>query len=211
MTKRLAMITPSASRPRSGFRARRWVGSTVIALSVIALGAAPAAANDYTSQESVVISNPNPQPGVPFSVTGTATPGSVIVVSVSLADAEPIDSSVVLGSTIAGLDGAYALTVSLPPALVAGSYRLSITADGNLLAESALTIGSPTATPGATTPTSGTFAHPSGSGNPATLPVTGSEAMPVAGAAVATIAAGVTLVTISRRATLGHLAGLPRR
>lgn len=158
------------------------IAGTLLAMAlVMSFGGPVAAQQTYQPPAGVAdFSNPSPGPGETFTVSGTTTPGATVQITLSGAG----QSTLVLGQTVAGSDGTYSLTVTIPAGRT-GSNTLVVTSNGTVLASTVLNFQTGSGSDGGTTS--------SGSG---ALPATGSSIFPLAVVAGVLILSGFGLLKL---------------
>lgn len=172
----------------------------VVAGLIFALAPAASAA-DYSPAPPKATVTGSAKAGGTLSISGKASPNAVVVVTLARRVGGPAlqmasSTEHVLGSTVAGGDGTYTLAVTVPSALGAGPWTLSVAADGVVVSTMDIQGATATAT--------------GGTAGPATAPVApraaadGSVAgqLPVTGSTTALIAVtGLTLVVVGGAVT----------
>lgn len=125
---------------------RLGVGMFVLAVALGAFpladaGAAPAAAGaraqscvEYVPRD-LAINVPAAAPGQTIVVTGYAYPGDTVTIRISTFGGPPI----VLGTAVAGPDGAFSATVTIPSTLIEGTYNITVSSP-NCPTESTISI-----------------------------------------------------------------------
>ncbi len=142
----------------------------------------PVSAADYQSTSSATFSDTTPSAGDTVTVSGTTSPGAIVVISIS-----GTGGAQTLGVTTADAYGNYTIAVAIPANLASGIYVLGVTADNQQIASTSMTVGGTTASTGTS------------SGSPSNLPFTGSSSLVLVAAAGALVTAGGVAVGLSRR------------
>jgi LPXTG-motif cell wall-anchored protein len=127
----------------SSTTARHLRSPALLALAVaLFLALAPAAsAESYVPPPSKATVSGSPKAGGTLTISGVTKPHAAVVVTLDRQSGDFAPASAggqVLGSTVAGADGAYSLSITLPANLTAGWWMLTVSADGEVLSTMAV-------------------------------------------------------------------------
>lgn len=169
-------------------------------------------AQSYPSSTSATFSDATPEAGQTIAISGNATPGATVSVTLTFESNRNLavgdgGSATTLGTTTADASGAFSLNVVMPADLAAGNYVLAVMEGSTVLSSSAFEIATASAQGGSTgnqTPTqtsddTDNAADADDAAAADTLPVTGSNAGYLGWGGAAFILGGGAAVVISRR------------
>ena len=173
----------------------------------LALLAPAASAQSYAPPAPKASVTGTPKAGGVLTISGTASPHAPVTVTLGRqsvggfsTQAANSDGSVVLGSTVAGADGAYSLSVTVPRTLQAGPWFLTVASNGEILStmavEGAASSGGDTVADESAAV--GPGAAPRAAARTGGLPVTGATSSLILLTGVGLIAAGGSAIVVGK-------------
>jgi len=169
---------------------KRLLATTAFAIAAMLALFAGSASAQYEPTGSQVLSDTTVRPGDTITVSGTGCPANASVTTT-------FDRSTVLGSTTAGSDGTFSLSVTIPSDAVPGRHTITSTC-GDLVLSSTITVL------GASTGTGGSTGTGTGGG---ALPRTGTNStVPLTQIGVGLLAIGGVLMIVARKRRQASLA-----
>lgn len=173
-----------------------------------AIGAQLSPTQSYPSSTSATVSDATPDPGQTIAISGTATPGATVSVTLTQDTGRNLavgggaaagSGGTTLGTTTADAAGAFSLNVTIPSDLAVGNYVLAVMEGSTVLSSSAFEVAGATAQGGSTANQT-----PTQTGDDAaatTLPVTGNNASHLGWASAAMILGGGAALVFAKRRT----------